>query len=92
MTVFNIREKKFTSFELDFKVPDLPGFCHTQNELYLVGGCDIAATLLNDFRKINASGKVMALKPLPTGKYGFPMTYWSRPDILFTLGGRAGRD
>lgn len=61
--------------ELDFTLPNSPGFCHLKNELYLVGGSK-EPKYLNDFTRINSSGKVAQLESLPTGKSYFPMTYW----------------
>ena len=77
-----------STIEVDFTVPECPGFCHVKNALYLAGGC--LTHWLNDFRKISASGQTIKLKSIPTAKSRFPMTYWDREDLLFTVGGWIG--
>ena len=89
MTVFNIPDKKFKEIELDFVVPEAPGFCHIKSDFYLGGGF-IRPNRLNDFRRISHSGRVVKLKSLPTKKSHFPITYWEKQDIIITLGGYHG--
>ena len=38
LVVFSIPQKKFTTFELEFKTPRFPGSCHIKNEFYFAGG------------------------------------------------------
>ena len=89
---FNFRQQKLNQYELDFKIPSSPSFCHIKNALYLAGGRKslYANQYYNGFRRISGSGKVVELHSLPTKKSSFPMTYWEKRNLLITLGGYAG--
>ena len=92
MLVFHITEQKLTTRQLDFVIPNAPGFCHIKNELYLAGGQDLASSPSDYFRKISVLGKAEKLKSLPTKKASFPMTHWEKQNIIITLGGQARYD
>ena len=38
LRIFSIPQKKLNAVELDFQIPECPGFCQFRNELYLAGG------------------------------------------------------
>ena len=57
LDIFNIREKKLKTIELDFAIPHKPGFCHVNGKLYLGGG-SVGEDFFNDFCSVTSGGKV----------------------------------
>ena len=72
---------------LNFKIPRLAGICHFNSDLYQAGGCHWPGVMLSQFKKINDSGEVSNLSPIPLAAVSFPLTSWRIRKAIITLGG-----
>ena len=58
---------------------------HFNEFLYCAGGWD--EQHLQTFIKVNESGKLIPLAPMPRGKAKFPISFWEKGHSLVTSGG-----
>lgn len=78
--IFNIRERKFSKFEIDELKVGWAASTLTIGRLFYVAHTSY-------FARISPEGKVCNLGELPTPKYDFPMAYWREKKTIITLGG-----
>ena len=82
MTVFNLKEKKATEIELDFKLPQYwVGTVYARQFLFL--GYE------SWMRRVDPKGKVKEFAQLTVARTGYAMAYWRHKHSVFVLAGNS---